>query len=302
MLCGAGVQGGAFREVLLQQTIGILIAAALPRRARIAGVDQRTDVGGDVDVPGHFDALIPCDGPDQRHRQVAHGVGDRNAEGVGIARRKVHQPNQARLSLDGGGLVLPEPGGPEGNIVCGRLGKASSIASGGEVADSRRLHGARSKNTVKPALAHDEPPKYLRPQRGSIVDEVKPASVSFAGEDLIQKWPIVAVVATGELRKIQGKPAKEQGVEIRLDSSDSQELPVAALVAPTETGQLPSGMLAPPCGLPGAIQEYLDAHNQDPAPTCGPPPPNRSSRRSHAAASPSKKSANSETHHQLCLT
>ena len=85
----------------------------------------------------------------------------------------------------------------------------------------------------------------MRPQRGSIVDEVKPASVSFAGEDLSQKRPIVAVVATGELRKIQGKPAKEQGVEIRLDSSDSQELPVAALVAPTETGQLPSGMLAP---------------------------------------------------------
>lgn len=90
--------------------------------------------------------------------------------------------------------------------------------------------------------------------------------MSFAGEDLSQKRPIVAVVATGELRKIQGKPAKEQGVEIRLDSSDSQELPAAALVAPTETGQLPSGMLAPPCGLPGAIQEYLDAHNQDPRP------------------------------------
>jgi hypothetical protein len=90
------------------------------------------------------------------------------------------------------------------------------------------------RNTVKPALAHDEPPKYQRPQRGSIVDEVKPAT--------------------------------EQGVEIRLDSSDRQELPAAALVAPTETGQLPSGMLAPPCGLPGAIQEYLDAHNQDPRP------------------------------------
>jgi hypothetical protein len=137
------------------------------------------------------------------------------------------------------------------------LGKASSIASGGEVADSRRLHGALSKNTVKPALAHDEAPKCQRPQRGSIVDEVKPASVSFAGEDLIQKWPIVAVVATGELRKIQGKPAKEQGVEIRLDSSGNQELPAAALVAPTETvGHAGAPVRSPRCnpGIPRRSQ------------------------------------------------
>ncbi len=31
---------------------------------------------------GHFDALIPRDGPDQRHRQVAHGLGDRDAQAM----------------------------------------------------------------------------------------------------------------------------------------------------------------------------------------------------------------------------
>lgn len=65
-------------------------------------VDRRAEVGGDVDVPGHFDALIPRDGADQRHRQVAQGFGDRDAQGVCVAGGQVHQPNQARVSLDEG--------------------------------------------------------------------------------------------------------------------------------------------------------------------------------------------------------
>jgi hypothetical protein len=43
--------------------------------------------------------------------------------------------------------------------------------------------------------------------------------------------------------------------------------------------------------LIASIEKYLDAHNEDPAPTCGPRQPNQSSPKSHAAASPSKKSA-----------
>lgn len=65
-------------------------------------VDRRAQVGGDVDVPGHFDALIPRDGPDQRHRQVAHGLGDRDAQAVSVVGRQVQQPNQTCLSLDEG--------------------------------------------------------------------------------------------------------------------------------------------------------------------------------------------------------
>uniref|UniRef100_UPI0038BD7FD7 ATP-binding protein n=1 Tax=Mycobacterium marinum TaxID=1781 RepID=UPI0038BD7FD7 len=40
----------------------------------VAEVDRRAEVGGDLDVPSHFDALIPSDRPDQRHRQVAAAV------------------------------------------------------------------------------------------------------------------------------------------------------------------------------------------------------------------------------------
>jgi len=35
-----------------------------------------------------------------------------------------------------------------------------------------------SKNTVKDALAKEEPPEYQRPPKGSIVDEVEPGSGS----------------------------------------------------------------------------------------------------------------------------
>jgi hypothetical protein len=48
---------------------------------------------------------------------------------------------------------------------------------------------------------------------------------------------------------------------------------------------------------PIALHRTQAALPMIPALTCGPPQPNRSSRRSHVAASPSKKSANSETHH-----
>ena len=41
-----------------------------------------------------------------------------------------------------------------------------------------------SKNTVKSALADDEPPKYERPPRGSIVDEVEPRI-----RELLQVYP-----------------------------------------------------------------------------------------------------------------
>ena len=43
--------------------------------------------------------------------------------------------------------------------------------------------------------------------------------------------------------------------------------------------------------LVASIQEYIDAHKNDPNPTYGPPPPSPSSPKSHADGSPSKKSA-----------
>ncbi|MFF3517770.1 hypothetical protein [Streptomyces sp. NPDC002573] len=42
-------------------------------------------------------------------------------------------------------------------------------------------HLGISKNTVKRALAHDRPPKYERPLKGSAVDAVECRSASYFG-------------------------------------------------------------------------------------------------------------------------
>src|SRR6516225_3359575 len=73
-------------------------------------------------------------------------------------------------------------------------------------AEIRRLHRAEglpikviarvlgvSKNTVKAALASDGPPKYERPQRGSIVDEVEPRI-----RELLQAYPRMPATVIAE--------------------------------------------------------------------------------------------------------
>jgi len=73
-------------------------------------------------------------------------------------------------------------------------------------AEIRRLHRAErlpikviarvlgiSKNTVKDALASDEPPKYERPPRGSIVDEVEPRI-----RELLQAYPTIPATVIAE--------------------------------------------------------------------------------------------------------
>jgi transposase len=73
-------------------------------------------------------------------------------------------------------------------------------------AEIRRLHRAEglpikviarvrgiSKNTVKAALACADPPKYERPQRGSIVDEVEPLI-----RELLQAYPTIPATVIAE--------------------------------------------------------------------------------------------------------
>lgn len=73
-------------------------------------------------------------------------------------------------------------------------------------AEIRRLHRAEglpikavaqmlgiSKNTVKTALASDEPPKYERPLKGSIVDEVEPRI-----RELLQGYPRMPATVIAE--------------------------------------------------------------------------------------------------------
>src|SRR3954468_14494273 len=50
-----------------------------------------------------------------------------------------------------------------------------------------------SKNTVRAALRADGPPKYERPMRGSIVDEVEPAI-----RELLAAWPTMPATVIAE--------------------------------------------------------------------------------------------------------
>ena len=76
-------QVGAFRKVLPQQTVGVLVRAALPGAVRVAEVDRQPGVDAELCVLRHLRALVPCQGPaelrgqrDDRSRDgVANGLG-----------------------------------------------------------------------------------------------------------------------------------------------------------------------------------------------------------------------------------
>jgi hypothetical protein len=71
-------QIGALREVLSQQTVGILIGAALPWALGIAEVDMQSGVDAQARVLAHLCALIPCQRPTQllgeRDHSIRNGV------------------------------------------------------------------------------------------------------------------------------------------------------------------------------------------------------------------------------------
>ena len=51
----------AFRKVLAQKSIRVLVRSTLPWTASIAEVDRGTSGRGDVQMPRHLAALIPGD-------------------------------------------------------------------------------------------------------------------------------------------------------------------------------------------------------------------------------------------------
>lgn len=67
-------QVGRLREVLTQQAVGVLVAAALPRARGVAEVDLRSCVGRDVEVLGHLSALVPGQRAPQRRRELTEGA------------------------------------------------------------------------------------------------------------------------------------------------------------------------------------------------------------------------------------
>ena len=50
---------GALGQVLAQEPVGVLVAAALPGRVRVAEVDRDAGRSGESDVLGHLRALVP---------------------------------------------------------------------------------------------------------------------------------------------------------------------------------------------------------------------------------------------------
>src|SRR5260370_18762402 len=74
---------GALREVLAEQPVGVLVAAALPGAVGVAEVDVDAGVDPQLCMLGHLRALIPGQRPAQLLGQRQDGGGDRIAGGFG---------------------------------------------------------------------------------------------------------------------------------------------------------------------------------------------------------------------------
>jgi hypothetical protein len=75
----------AFREVLAEQPVGVLVAAPLPGRARVAEVDRHSGTNREFGVPGHFLTLIPSHTVPQKLRQGCHLLGQQRGDAFGVA-------------------------------------------------------------------------------------------------------------------------------------------------------------------------------------------------------------------------
>jgi hypothetical protein len=67
---------GAFREVLAQQSIGVLVRATLPRGMRVGEVDGQPGLDGELGVRGQFLAAVPGQRPTQLLRKLGDGLGE----------------------------------------------------------------------------------------------------------------------------------------------------------------------------------------------------------------------------------
>src|SRR3546814_20451320 len=70
----------AFRKVLAQQTIRVLVGATLPWALRIAEVDRQAGVDAQLGMLGHFRSLIPCERLTQLLRKLCHPANNRFAD------------------------------------------------------------------------------------------------------------------------------------------------------------------------------------------------------------------------------
>jgi len=91
---------GSSREVLPQQTVGVLVAAALPRTAWVAEVDLHVGRDGEGFVRRHFVAAVPGQGAAQFGRQSADVLGERGNHARRVAAGHLQKHRKARSSFE----------------------------------------------------------------------------------------------------------------------------------------------------------------------------------------------------------
>src|SRR5258708_1470914 len=86
---------GAFREVLPDNSVGILIRSPLPRRVRVGEIHRDIGCEGEGGVLGHLGALVPGDRSAQVRGHVPDGLDDALADRFGVA--AVRQRNRDKV-------------------------------------------------------------------------------------------------------------------------------------------------------------------------------------------------------------
>src|SRR5262249_58419217 len=88
------------REILSQQAVGVLVAAALPRTAWIAEIDLHVGGDGEVLVVSHLLASIPGQRAAQLLGQFAHVFTERRYYSRRVLARDFEKHHKARMALD----------------------------------------------------------------------------------------------------------------------------------------------------------------------------------------------------------
>ena len=69
---------GAFGEVLAEETVGVVVGAALPWTLRVAEVDVEVGLCAELSMLSHFDSLVPG----QRAAELLGQGGDRLSDSI----------------------------------------------------------------------------------------------------------------------------------------------------------------------------------------------------------------------------
>src|SRR5262249_9527720 len=77
------VQVGALREVLAQESVGVLVRSALPRAVRVTEVDRQPSIDAELRVLSHLGPLVPGERPTELFGQRSDHPGDLVADSLG---------------------------------------------------------------------------------------------------------------------------------------------------------------------------------------------------------------------------